>query len=94
MGGTSTGAHPFLTVPYDPHTCWPSDPHSHRTSHRPTFSPAQALDRSKWKLTEDERAAGGGAQPLLDPYDNHLVMSLKVGGGGAHVCVTLQTCMS
>ncbi|GFR48031.1 hypothetical protein Agub_g9863 [Astrephomene gubernaculifera] len=37
----------------------------------------KALNVSRWNLTEEEAAAGGGVLPLLDPYDNQLVMSLK-----------------
>jgi hypothetical protein len=38
----------------------------------------RALNKTQWELNEDEAALNGGTLPPLDPYDNHLVMSLKV----------------
>ncbi|KAG2489337.1 hypothetical protein HYH03_012167 [Edaphochlamys debaryana] len=37
----------------------------------------KVLNKSKWNLTEEERTLNGGVLPLLDPYNNELVMSLK-----------------
>ncbi|KAG2444547.1 hypothetical protein HXX76_001293 [Chlamydomonas incerta] len=37
----------------------------------------KALNVSKWNLTDEEAGLNGGVLPLLDPYDNELVMSLR-----------------
>ncbi|PNW88282.1 hypothetical protein CHLRE_01g022600v5 [Chlamydomonas reinhardtii] len=37
----------------------------------------KALNVSRWNLTDEEAGLNGGVLPLLDPYDNELVMSLR-----------------
>ena len=45
----------------------------------------KALNVSRWNLTDEEAGLNGGVLPLLDPYDNELVMSLRVRPWGAAV---------